>query len=66
MVEKDLEITIDFKIEKDEDAFAVVHDFYQLFNDLINNLSKLSSYDIKMRGRHLDEWIENKDLPFRK
>ena len=60
----DLEITINFKIEEGEEAFAVVHDFHQLFNDLINTFERLYSYDIKMRGRNLDEWIENKDLPF--
>lgn len=59
----DLEIEIDLK---EPVGFDEVYEFYEMFNNLINCLRDISSYGIKLRGKHLDEWIENPELSFNK
>ena len=62
----DLTIEINFDVEESGEEFEIIHDYYQLFNDLINSLQYVSSYGIKMRGKYLSEWIEHSDWEFKR
>lgn len=63
----DLTINIDLTKKEDLDKdFSRISELMGLFEAIINELSDLTGYEIKMRGKNFDYWIENPTSEFKK